>query len=183
MTVYTPLKKHVKAGDRVGVVGIGGLGHIALQFIRALDATPVAFSHSPNKEQVARELGAKDFVTMSDPSAVAKAARSLDVLIVTADADGQPYDTYLSFLAAGGTMIMVGAPNDKMVISPFALLFGGVSLVGSLIGGMNDVKEMLTLAAEKNVRPVIQKMSMKDANKGIKMVDEGKVRYRVVLEN
>ncbi len=183
VTVYTPLKKHVKAGDRVGVVGIGGLGHIALQFIRALGATPVAFSQSPNKEQVARELGAEDFVTTSDADSCANARRSVNVLIVTADAPNQPYDTYLSFIRVGGTLIMVGAPDDNITFKPFSLIPGAISFVGSLIGGIKDTKDMLELAAKENVRPVIQKMPMKDANKGIKMVDEGKVRYRVVLEN
>lgn len=183
VTVYTPLKKHVKAGDRVGVVGIGGLGHLALQFAKALDATPVAFSHSPNKEQQARELGAEDFVVMSNPDDVARAGRSVNVLLVTADAENQPWDTYLSFVAVGGTLVLVGAPNDKIVISPFSLIAGGVSFAGSLIGGIKDTEDMLALAAARNVRPVIQKMPMSKANEGIQLVDQGKVRYRVVLEN
>ncbi|KAJ0406729.1 hypothetical protein P43SY_004554 [Pythium insidiosum] len=183
VTVYTPLKAHVKRGYRVGVVGIGGLGHLALQFARALGGIPVAFSHSPNKEPQARELGAEDFVVMSDKAAVARASRSVEVLIVTADAKGQPYDTYMSFIRPGGTMVMVGAPDDAMSFQPFSLIGGGITLVGSLIGGIKDTKDMLALAAEKNVRPVIQKLPMAEVNKGIQMVHEGKVRYRVVLEN
>ncbi|GLD97818.1 hypothetical protein PINS_up006515 [Pythium insidiosum] len=183
VTVYTPLKTHVKPGDRVGVVGIGGLGHVALQFARALGGIPVAFSHSPNKEPQARELGAQDFVVMSDKAAVARASRSVEVLIVTADSKGQPYDTYMSFIRPGGTLVMVGAPDDAMSFQPFSLIGGGISLVGSLIGGIKDTKDMLALAAEKNVRPVIQKLPMTQANEGIQMVHQGKVRYRVVLEN
>ncbi|TMW61723.1 hypothetical protein Poli38472_010786 [Pythium oligandrum] len=183
VTVYTPLKQYVKPGQRVGVVGIGGLGHIALQFIRALGAQPVAYSHSPSKEEQARELGAVDFINLSKPEDIARARRSVDVLLVTADAKGQPYDAYLSTVAVGGTMVMVGAPSDDMKFSPFSLITGAVSVVGSLIGGIKDTKDMLELAAKANVRPVIQKLPMSEVNKGIKMVDEGRVRYRVVLEN
>ncbi|TMW61697.1 hypothetical protein Poli38472_010760 [Pythium oligandrum] len=183
VTVYSPLKQYVKPGQRVGVVGIGGLGHLALQFIRALGAEPVAFSHSPNKEDQARVLGAVDFVNLGDAEAVAKARRSVHALIVTADAKGQPYDTYLSVIRIGGTLIMVGLPDDNITFRPFSLIPGAISIVGSLIGGIDDVKDMLKLAAEKNVRPIIQKLPMADANTGIQMVHEGRVRYRVVLEN
>ncbi|TMW61715.1 hypothetical protein Poli38472_010778 [Pythium oligandrum] len=183
LTVYTPLRDHVKSGQRVGVVGIGGLGHLGLQFIRALGAEPVAFSHSPNKEAAARELGAVDFINLGNPEDAARAQRSVDVLLVTADAKGQPYDTYLGTIAIGGKLLMVGAPDDKMAFSAFSLCAGGISVVGSLIGGIKDTEEMLKLAAEKNVRPIIQKLPMSKANEGIKMVDEGRVRYRVVLEN
>ncbi|GLD97838.1 hypothetical protein PINS_up006535 [Pythium insidiosum] len=183
VTVYTPLKQYVKPGYRVGVVGIGGLGHLALQFIKALGGIPVAFSQSPNKEEQARALGAEDFVVMRDPEAVKRAARSVHVLIVTADAPNQPYDAYLSVIRAGGTLIMVGVPDDQIKFTPFSLIGGNISLVGSLIGGIKDTKDMLALAAEKNVRPVIQKLPMKQANEGIQMVHQGKVRYRVVLEN
>ncbi|TMW64412.1 hypothetical protein Poli38472_013034 [Pythium oligandrum] len=183
VTVYTPLREHVKPGQRVGVVGIGGLGHLALQFIRALGAEPVAFSQSPNKEEQARELGAVDFVNMANPAAFGKAQRSLDALIVTADAKGQPYDAYLSFIRPHGVFMLVGAPEDNFSISPFSLLASNVTVVGSLAGSRRDMKDMLALAAAKNVRPVIQKLPMKDANKGLQMVNEGRVRYRVVLEN
>ena len=183
VTVYSPLSKHVKPGQRIGVVGIGGLGHLALQFVKALGAIPVAFSHSPDKEQQARELGAEDFVNMGDKEAVAKASESVHLLLVTADAKNQPYDTYLDFVRANGALVMVGAPEDDIKFSPFKIIIRGIRVVGSLIGGIQDIKAMLALAAEKNVRPVIQKLPMQEASKGIKMVDEGRVRYRVVLEN
>ncbi|TMW64414.1 hypothetical protein Poli38472_013036 [Pythium oligandrum] len=183
LTVYAPLREHVKPGMRVGVVGIGGLGHLALQFIRALGADPVAFSQSPNKEEQARELGAVDFVNFSDADAAAKARRSVDVLIVTADAKKQPYNTYISFIRSRGTFLLVGAPEDDIVFNPFTLLVSNVTVVGSLTGSIQDTKGMLALAAEKNVRAVVQKLPMKEANKGIQMVKEGRARYRVVLEN
>ncbi|TMW61707.1 hypothetical protein Poli38472_010770 [Pythium oligandrum] len=183
LTVYAPLKQYVKPGHRVGVVGIGGLGHVALQFARALGGNPVAFSHSPNKEQAARELGAVEFVNMNNAEDVVKARRSVDVLLVTANSKGQPYDAYLSLIRVGGTLIMVGLTADSMSFHPSSLIYGSINIVGSLIGGPKDAKEMLALAAEKNVRPRIQKLPMREVNTGIRLVKEGTARYRVVLEN
>nr|CCA26192.1 mannitol dehydrogenase putative [Albugo laibachii Nc14] len=183
-TVYTPLKHEgVESGDRVGVVGIGGLGHLAIQFIAALGAIPVAFSRSSSKEKEVRALGAQEFIATDDKSQVESASRSLDYLLITADANGMPYDQYLGFLRPRGTCIMLGIPNDNITFRALSLISPAVRLVGSLIGSINDIKEMLEVASVKNVRPVIQKMPMKQVNDGIALVRSGKVRYRVVLEN
>jgi alcohol dehydrogenase (NADP+) len=183
VTVYTPLKEYVQPGMRVGVVGIGGLGHLGVQFAKALGATPVAFSHSANKEQEARGLGAEDFVVLGDTAQVNKAAKSVDVLLVTANGKNQPFDTYISFVKIGGKVVLVGAPEDNIVIAPFSLIGSKVSVLGSNIGGIKDTKDMLELAAAKGVRPIIQKLPMSEANAGIKQVEQCKARFRVVLEN
>ncbi|KAF1331214.1 Mannitol dehydrogenase, partial [Globisporangium splendens] len=183
-TVFTPLKKNnVKPGDRVGVVGIGGLGHIAIQFIRALGATPIAFSRSANKEQEIRNLGAEEFYNLNDPEHAKKAESSVNVLLITADATNMPYNTYLQVVRPEGTVVMLGIPNDSVTFSPFYLVPKGIKFVGSAIGSIPDIKDMLKVASEKNVRPIIQKMPMTKANEGLRMVREGSVRYRVVLEN
>ncbi|KAF1320423.1 Mannitol dehydrogenase, partial [Globisporangium splendens] len=183
-TVFTPLKKHnVKPGDRVGVIGIGGLGHIAIQFIRALGATPIAFSRSANKEQEIRSLGAEEFYNLSDPEQAQKATSSVNVLLITADATNMPYNTYLALLHTGGTVVMLGAPNDNVTFSPFLLMMKSINFTGSAIGSIQDIKDMLKVASEKNVRPIIQKLPMAKVNDGLQMVREGSVRYRVVLEN
>lgn len=183
-TVFSPLKhQNVKPGDRVGVVGIGGLGHLAIQFIKALGATPVAFSHSPNKEAEVRALGAEDFVNLGDPEQVQKAQASVNVLLVTSDANGLPYNTFLSFVRPRGTYVALGIPNDEIKFNAFYVVGPGVSFVGSKIGSIADIKEMLQVAADKNVRPIIQKLPMEKVNEGIAMVRQGKARYRVVLEN
>ncbi|ETI33267.1 hypothetical protein F443_20050 [Phytophthora nicotianae P1569] len=183
-TVFTPLKQEgVKAGDRVGVVGIGGLGHIAIQFIRALGAAPVAFSRSANKEKEILSMGAEEFYNLSDTEQQKKAAGSVDFLLLTADANNMPYDLYLSLVRKRGTLIMVGVPNDQIKISPFSLIPRAVRVRGSAIGSIRDIEGMLKLAAKKNVRPIIQKLPMAKVNEGLDMVREGRVRYRVVLEN
>ncbi|GMF48105.1 unnamed protein product [Phytophthora fragariaefolia] len=183
-TVFTPLKQEgVKPGDRVGVVGIGGLGHLAIQFIRARGATPIAFSRSANKEQEIRALGAEEFYNLSDEADQKKAANSVNYLVLTADANNMPYNLYLSLVRKRGTFIMVGLPNDDMKFSPFFIVPRAVRVRGSCIGSIQDIKEMLELASKKNVRPIIQKLPMSKVNEGLNMVRDGSVRYRVVLEN
>ncbi|KAG6583135.1 NADP-dependent alcohol dehydrogenase C 2 [Phytophthora cinnamomi] len=183
-TVFTPLKQEgVKAGDRVGVIGIGGLGHIAIQFIRALGATPVAFSRSSKKETEIRSLGAEEFFDLSDPEQQKKAEGSVDFLLLTADASNMPYDLYLSLVRKRGTFIMVGLPPDQVKITPWFLVPRAVRVRGSAIGSIQDIKDMLEVAAKGNVRPIIEKLPMSDVNKGLVKVRDGSVRYRVVLEN
>jgi alcohol dehydrogenase (NADP+) len=184
VTVFTPLKQEgVKAGDRVGVIGIGGLGHIAIQFINALGATPVAFSRSANKEKEAREIGAKEFYDLSNEDHRNKAMGSVDYLVLTADGKNMPFDLYLSLLRKCGTFIICGMPTDQIKIQPFLLLPRAISVRGSITGSIQDTKDMLELASKGNVRAIIQKLPMSKINEGLDMVRNGTVRYRVVLEN
>ncbi|RLN92348.1 hypothetical protein BBJ28_00004994 [Nothophytophthora sp. Chile5] len=184
-TVFTPFKEvGIKPGDRVGIVGIGGLGHLGIQFAKAMGAgTVAAFSRSSNKEAEVRALGADEFVVYTDEKQAAAAANSVDILLITADANNMPYTLFLSFLAVHGTVIMVGLPNDEIKFKPFPLVGKGANFKGSAIGSIANIKEMLQVASEKNVRPVIQKLPMSKVNEGIQMVRDGTVRYRVVLEN
>lgn len=183
VTVFKPLKDYAKAGDRVGVVGIGGLGHLAIQFIRAVDAVPVAFSRTTEKEKECRDLGAEEFYSTSDPEHIAKATGTLDVLLITADALNQPYDLYMGLLRPSGTCVMLSVVTDQIKFYSFGLIMGSRKFAGSTVGSIKDIKEMLEVAAKKNVQPVIQRLPMSRANEGIQMVRDGKARYRVVLEN
>ncbi|KAG2787856.1 hypothetical protein JG687_00008743 [Phytophthora cactorum] len=184
-TVFTPLKEAgIKPGDRVGIVGIGGLGHIAIQFAKALGAASVvAFSRSNSKETEARRLGADEFVNYSDETQAAAATSSVNILLITADAKNMPYSTFLSFLAVRGTCIMVGLPDDDIKFNAFHVVAKGAKFVGSNIGSIQNIKEMLEVASKMNVRPVIQKLPMNRVNEGLQMMRNGSVRYRVVLEN
>ncbi|ETI31464.1 hypothetical protein PPTG_06282 [Phytophthora nicotianae INRA-310] len=184
-TVFTPFKEvGIKPGDRVGIVGVGGLGHLGIQFAKAMGAAAVvAFSRSASKEQEIRRLGADEFVVYTDEKQAADASKSVDILLITADANNMPYTLFLSFLAVHGTVIMVGLPNDEIKFSPYPLVGKGLNFKGSAIGSIQDIKDMLELASKKNVRPVIQKLPMSKVNEGIQMVRNGTVRYRVVLEN
>ncbi|KAL4094637.1 hypothetical protein PRIC1_010295 [Phytophthora ramorum] len=184
-TVFTPFKEAgIKDGDRVGIVGIGGLGHLGIQFAKAMGAASVtAFSRSNNKEAEVRGLGADEFVVYTDEKQAKEAAGSVDILLITADANNMPYSTFLSFLAVRGTCIMVGLPNDDIKFNAFHVVAKGAKFVGSNVGSIQDIKDTLEVASKKNVRPVIQKLPMSKVNEGIDMVRNGTVRYRVVLEN
>lgn len=182
VTVFVPLK-NVKPGDRVGVIGIGGLGHLAIQFIRALGATPVAFSRSSKKEKEIRDLGAQEFYDLSNPEHQKQATESVEMLLLTADARDMPYNMYLGLLRKRGTLVQLAVPNGEAKFLPFFVVSKGINWTGSFIGSVQDVKDMLELAAEKNVRPVIQKLPMAKVNEGLDMVRQGRARYRVVLEN
>ncbi|EEY63711.1 mannitol dehydrogenase, putative [Phytophthora infestans T30-4] len=154
-TVFTPLKQEdVKAGDRVGVVGIE-----------------------------VRALGAKEFYDLSNEADQEKAAGSVDYLVLTADAKNMPCNLYLSLVRKRGTFIMVGLPDDDVKFSPFFIVPRAVRVRGSCIGSIQDIKDMLELASKKNRRPIIQKLPMSKVNEGLDMVREGRARYRVVLEN
>lgn len=183
LTVYSPLKRYVKPGDRVGVIGIGGLGHLAIQFIRALDAIPVAFSRSANKEKEVLALGAEEFYDLSDPESQKKADSSVDVLLLTAYGADMPYDMYLSLVKNFGTFIMVGSPEGTATFHPTLLMGKGISWVGSLIGSLQDTKDMLELTSKKGIRAIVQELSMSQVNEGLTMTREGRARYRVVLKN
>ncbi|KAG2508225.1 hypothetical protein JM16_008882 [Phytophthora kernoviae] len=182
-TVFTPFKEAgLKPGDRVGIVGIGGLGHLGIQFAKAMGASAVvAFSRSSNKEAEVRGLGADEFVVYTDEQQAKAAAGSVDILLITADANNMPYSTFLSFLAVRGTCIMVGLPNDDIKFNAFHVVAKGAKFVGSNIGSIQDIKDMLEVASKKNVRPVIQKLPMSKVNEGIQMVRDGTHSFEKLL--
>ncbi|KAK9702497.1 hypothetical protein K7432_011206 [Basidiobolus ranarum] len=184
VTVFAPMRRHgVKAGDRVGVIGIGGLGHLAIQFANALGAEVTAISTSMNKKEEAHKLGAKHFINIKDENDLKKTQSSLDFILVTASVEDAPYDTYASMLDVLGKMILLGIPSDKVKISPFALIAKNATLTGSAIGSIDDQKAMLDFCTKHNVRTMIEKFPMSKIDEAIQRVRDGKVRYRVVLEN
>jgi len=186
-TVFAPLQRHVTRADmQVGVIGVGGLGHLAVKFASKmfdgkLDVT--AISHNDKKKDDALAMGAKHFLNTGDKEQLKAAAKSFDVLLCTANGKDQDYATWLTLLKFQGTFCMVGAPEVPMPIPVFPLLLGQLHVTGSLIGSIAEVKTMLEFADKHNVRPIIERLPMSQANEGIKRVREGKARYRVVLEN
>ncbi|KAJ2806432.1 hypothetical protein H4R20_001686 [Coemansia guatemalensis] len=181
-TVAAPmLRKGVKKGDRVGVVGIGGLGHLALQYARALGAEVYAFSHSPNKKQQCLELGASKFVLTSDEEEVKKAQHKLDYLLVTSSSKGNQYNEFISWMRYQGVVIILALPEGHMQFSPFEFVMNEVGITGSLIGGRRIIDKMLELAVEHNIRPIVEKYPIDQVNEALKHMDDGKARYRIVL--
>eukprot|EP00823_Brevimastigomonas_motovehiculus_P008103 TRINITY_DN7374_c0_g1_i1.p1 TRINITY_DN7374_c0_g1~~TRINITY_DN7374_c0_g1_i1.p1 ORF type:complete len:418 (-),score=126.92 TRINITY_DN7374_c0_g1_i1:167-1276(-) len=183
-TVWQPMVDHnVKWGSKVAVVGMGGLGHLALQFAAKMGADVTVVTHSTNKKEDALKLGAKNVLDLNDEKAMKSAAYSMDMLVITSNQDDANFTMLLSLLRTRGVAVLCAAPNSGVKMHPFGLIIKKVSMCGSLLASSGQIKIMLDFAAKHGVKPIIEKMAMKDVNKGIERVRSGKVRYRVVLCN
>jgi uncharacterized zinc-type alcohol dehydrogenase-like protein len=180
-TMFTPLEDHdVGEGARVGIVSVGGLGHMGIQFARARGSKVTAFSTTPNKESESRELGAIDFAVLSDPDAMAARAGSLDFLMTTTPND-LPWDSLVGLLRPRGTLCLLGIPASPLQVQAFPLIAGHKRIVGSNTGSRRGIKSMLSTAAKKGVRPLIERHAMADVNEALDRVRQKQVRYRAVL--
>ncbi|KAI9291342.1 GroES-like protein [Neoconidiobolus thromboides FSU 785] len=183
-TVFTPMLRHgFKKGDRVGVIGIGGLGHLAIQFANKLGCEVYALSHSHSKEEDAKKMGAVHFIAYSNEEESKKIKNTLDFLIVTSNSKDAQWNLFASWMDFDGKIIVLAVPEADILISPFALIMNNVSVTGSSIGSPYEIKKMLEFAAEHKVYPWIESYPMDKCNEGVQLVRDGKVRYRVVLEN
>ncbi|KAH7024651.1 NADP-dependent alcohol dehydrogenase C [Microdochium trichocladiopsis] len=188
ITVFSPLKRNgAGPGKKVGIVGVGGLGHFAVLFARALGADRVvAISRKADKREDALKLGADEYIATDDDKDWEKThKRSLDLIISTVSSAKMPLTGYLGLLRVHGTYIQVGAPDGGELppVNAFTLLANGIKLGGSGIGSPDEIKEMLQLAADKKIKPWVQTRPMKDANAAIVDMTAGKARYRYVLQN
>ena len=183
ITVYAPLRNHgVRPSSRVGVVGIGGLGHMGLQFAKAFGAEVTAFSTSKDKEAEAKSLGAHHFVNTRDTGALKKVAGSFDLLLLTVSAD-QDWAGYIAALRPKGTMCVVGVAPSPMQIAAFSLISGQKSVSGNPTGSPRDLHEMLDVAARHGVKAITERFPMAKANDAVAKVKKNQVRYRAVLSN
>jgi uncharacterized zinc-type alcohol dehydrogenase-like protein len=164
------------------VIGIGGLGHMGIQFAKAFGAEVTAFSTSKDKEAEAKELGAHHFVNTRDTGALKKVAGSFDFLMSTASAD-QDWQGYINALRPKGMLCVVGASPSPIAIQAFSLIGGQRAISGSPSGSPRDLFEMLDVAARHNVKAVTERFAMAKANEAITKVKKNQVRYRAVLAN
>jgi uncharacterized zinc-type alcohol dehydrogenase-like protein len=176
ITVYTPLRAHAAEGSRVGVVGIGGLGHLALQFANALGCEVTAFSRVPDKEHDARRFGADHFVT-GEPS-----RGSLDLILNTAHA-APDMDGYLRALRPKGVFCQLGAAPTPLPVRAGLLIGGNHSVTGSAIGSPAVIREMLAFAAEHGIATKTENVPIREANQALDRTRRNLARYRIVLEN
>lgn len=187
VTVYSPLKREgCGPGKKVGIVGLGGLGHFGVLFAKALGADSVTvISRSSAKKDDAKEMGADTFIATDEEKDWSTThAGSLDLIVSTVSSPKMPLSDYLSLLKFQGTFIQVGAPEDNLPgFNAFALLPKRCKIGGSMIGAPWEIEEMLALVVKKNLKPWIQSRSMKDANKAVVDMNAGKARYRYVLVN
>jgi uncharacterized zinc-type alcohol dehydrogenase-like protein len=183
VTVFSPLKRGgAGPGRRVGVLGIGGLGHIALQFAAALGASVTALSSSAAKADDARRFGAGEVLVTSDAAAMQKGRRSLDFILSTVNVD-LPWGEYFKLLRPNGTLCFVGAAPSNLGLRPGEFISGQKTVTGSNIGGRTMMNEMLSFAAAHKVAPRIEPKPMADVNIAMQRVADNLARYRMVLEN
>ena len=183
ITVYSPLRNHgVRPSSRVGIIGIGGLGHMGIQFAKAFGAEVTAFSTSKDKEEEAKSLGAHQFVNTRDAGALKKVAGSFDLLLSTVSAD-QDWQAYVAALRPKGMLCIVGASPSPIQVGAFSLIGGQKAISGSPTGSPRDLFEMLDVAARHGVKAITERFPMAKANDAVAKVKKSQVRYRAVLAN
>jgi uncharacterized zinc-type alcohol dehydrogenase-like protein len=165
---------------KTAVVGIGGLGHLAVQFLAAFGCEVTAISSTHSKDEEARQMGASDFIATKGTDELKKAAGSFDFILSTVAVD-LPWADYLAALRPQGRLCLVGVPDVELKIPPFPLL-AEKSVCGASSGGPLDTAKMLEFAARKEVRPVVEYFPMAEVNKAVDHLRAGKARYRIVLQ-
>ena len=183
ITVFAPILDFgVKPTDRVGVVGIGGLGHLALQFLNKWGCEVTAFTSSESKADEARKLGAHHVVGTRDKAELGKLAGSFDFILVTANV-ALDWDLFIAALAPDGRLHFVGAVLEPVPVAAFSLIGGRKSISGSPLGSPATVAKMLDFCARHQITPVTETFAMKDVNAALDHLRAGKARHRIVLKN
>lgn len=182
ITTYSPLKHWgVGPGQKVGVVGLGGLGHMAVKIAAALGAEVTVFSTSPSKEADARRLGAKNFAVSKDPKVFEGLAGRFDFIIDTVSA-AHDLNQYLGLLRLDGTMVVVGVPEKPAEVAAFHLIGRRRTLAGSLIGGIRETQEMLDFCAEKGIASDVEVIPVQKINEAYERTVRADVKYRFVID-
>ncbi len=183
ITVFNPIVQFdVRATDRVGVVGIGGLGHMALRFLNKWGCEVTAFTSSDSKADEAKQLGAHHVINSRDSGALMKAAGSFDLLLVTANAS-LDWNALIGALAPRGRLHIVGAVPEPIPVGVFSLLMGQKSVSSSPSGAPSVVDKMLEFCARHEIAPMVEEFPMSKINDAFEHLKAGKARYRVVLKN
>jgi uncharacterized zinc-type alcohol dehydrogenase-like protein len=182
ITTYSPMRHWgVTKGKKVGVVGLGGLGHMGVKFAHALGAHTVVFTTSPGKKDDALRLGADEVVISRDSNEMQKHAASFD-FILDAVAAEHDIDTYINLLARDGNLTLVGAPEKPLPVSAFGLLFGRRSLSGSLIGGLPETQEMLDFCGKHNITADVEVIPIQKVNEAYDRMLKSDVKYRFSID-
>jgi uncharacterized zinc-type alcohol dehydrogenase-like protein len=182
ITTYSPLRQwNCKKGDRVGVVGLGGLGHMAVKLAASMGAEVTMLSTSRSKEADARRLGASGFEVTKDEKTFEKLAGRFDLIVDTISAP-HDYNKHLGMLRVQGAMVVVGVPPEPTPVAAFSLISGNKRLAGSLIGGIPQTQEMLDYCAEKKIVADVEVIPVKEINEAYERMVRGDVRYRFVID-
>jgi len=182
ITLYQPLAEwHAGPATRVGIVGLGGLGHMGVKLAAAMGAEVTLISHSPSKEEDAYRLGATNFLLSSDKGAMRSAQNSLDLIVNTASAISS-LDPYMRLLRLDGTLVSVGLPAENLSVSPFVFLEQRRRLAGTNNGGIPQTQEMLDFCGERGIGSDIETIAIQDVNEAWDRVVASDVKYRFVID-
>ncbi|MFT6334241.1 MAG: putative zinc-type alcohol dehydrogenase-like protein [Saprospiraceae bacterium] len=183
ITVFNPIiLAGVKPTDTVGVIGIGGLGHMALKFLKHWGCEVIAFSSNPNKKDEILAMGASKVINSTNPQELESIAGSLNFILNTTNVS-LDWNSYLTTLAPKGRLHTVGAVLEPMAIPAFSLIGGEKSIGGSPIGSPALTKTMLDFCVRHDIYPTVEEFAMGNVNEAIKHLEEGKARFRIVLKN
>lgn len=182
ITTYSPLRRWGAGPDkRVGIVGFGGLGHVAVQISRALGARTTVFDLDPGKRADALRLGAADYVTSTDTGTLLRLAHALDLVVCTVPAN-LDLDAYLGMLDVSGTFVMIGVPSERLTVDPFSLIVNQRAIAGSRIGGLPETQEMLRFCAEHNIGAEVEVIDADQIDTAYERLKKGDVRFRFVID-
>ena len=182
ITTYSPIRRwgDIK-GKKVGILGLGGLGHMGVKFARAFGAHVVVFTTSPGKKEDALRLGAHEVIVSTNPEEMQQHAGSFDFILDTISAE-HDINSYLGMLGLDGNLTLVGAPEKPLSISAFALIFGRKSLSGSLIGGIKETQEMLDFCGEHNITADVEVIPIQKVNEAYERMVKSDVKYRFSID-
>ncbi len=182
ITTYSPLRHwKIGPGHKVGIVGLGGLGHMGVKFAKAFGAHVVLFTTSPGKVDDGLKMGADEVVISKDEDAMAQHAGSFDFILDTVSAD-HDVNAYLALIKLDGTHCLVGAPENPLAVSAFSMLFPRKHLAGSLIGGLPETQEMLDFCGQHNIVCDIEMIDIEDINDAYERMLKSDVKYRFVID-
>jgi alcohol dehydrogenase (NADP+) len=182
ITTYSPLRHWgVTKGKKVGVVGLGGLGHVGVKLAHAMGAHVVVFTTSPNKTEDALRLGADEVVVSRNADEMNKHTGSFDFILDCVSAD-HDINAYLNLLARDGNITLVGAPEKPLAVSAFALIFGRRSLSGSAIGGITETQEMLDFCGQHNITADVEVIPIQKVNEAYDRLVKSDVKYRFCID-
>lgn len=182
ITVYSPLRHwNAGPGKKVGILGIGGLGHLAIKIAKAMGAEVTVFTTSPDKVEDAKRLGAHNAVLSTDPTQMSEYLGKLNFIIDTVSAK-HDINSYLNLLKHDGTVVLVGLPPEALEVGAFNVVMGRKSLSGSNIGGIAETQEMLDFCAEHNITADIELIKVQEVNEAFERLEKGDVKYRFVID-
>jgi alcohol dehydrogenase (NADP+) len=182
ITTYSPLRHwKVGKGHKIGIIGLGGLGHMAIKFAASFGAEVTVLSTSPNKKDDALKLGAHNFVVTKDEGQVKSVANTFDFILDTLSAS-HDYSMYVGMLKVDGTLICVGLPPEPITVPAFNLVFARKCVAGSLIGGLPETQEMLDYCAEHNIMSDIEVIPIQKIQEAYERMLKSDIKYRFVID-